>query len=67
MLSEPAAALFYTIAKRNMSRNAESLAKIALDIFVRHYTGMSIAEMKDHFQTTITSVTTGREELEKND
>jgi predicted KAP-like P-loop ATPase len=69
--SDPAAALFYTIAKRleatgrHMSHDAISLAKLVLDVFARRYTGMSVGEMQQHFNAGITGVTTISERLEK--
>jgi predicted KAP-like P-loop ATPase len=69
--SEPAAALFYTIAtrlgktKKNVSSETRKIAKVALDVFVRHYTGISIKEIKEHFETGINNIPTISDQLEK--
>jgi hypothetical protein len=60
--SDPAAALFYTIAKslglnkRDRGEDVRSTLSIVLDIFATKYSGMSIHQMKDHFRKGISSV-----------
>jgi hypothetical protein len=64
--SDPAAALFYTIAKRlehGKKVYAKNISKLALDIFARRYTGMSITAVQKHFETGVTSVSTISEKL----
>jgi hypothetical protein len=69
--SEPAAALFYTIAttlgktKKNVSSETRKIAEVALDIFVRRYTGISVKEIKEHFETGINNIPTISDRLEK--
>jgi hypothetical protein len=59
--SDPAAALFYVIAKtlglnkRERSNDIKSILSIALDIFAKKYTGMSVQEMKEHFEKGISN------------
>lgn len=67
--SDPAA-LFYVIAKafdldkRELLNDAKSILSIALDIFARKYTAMSMKDLKDHLEKGIPSTELLNDKLE---